>query len=170
MRPPIRGGGPQGRRTRSPLGRQVRPSSHRLGRRRRVEHLGRAGVGCLGGPGPTTWPRVDRAGPVGRHLHWGRSPPLPFLSSSSTTIASCASTSLGCRSSRPCRAGQPPAGPLAVLTHLGGARVITTRRYPLTELGVRRDKILTLHSWPPPWIVLRVIGGRKQPLWAALPS
>src|SRR5947207_277789 len=42
-RPPIRGGGPQGRRTRSPLGRQVRPSSHRLGRRRRVEHLGRAG-------------------------------------------------------------------------------------------------------------------------------
>lgn len=43
----IRGSGPQGRRTRSPLGRQVRPSSHHLGRRRRVEHLGRAGDGPL---------------------------------------------------------------------------------------------------------------------------
>jgi len=46
-RPPIRGGGPQGRRTRSPLGRRVRPSSDRLGRRRRAERLGRAGDGPL---------------------------------------------------------------------------------------------------------------------------
>jgi hypothetical protein len=41
----IRGGGRQGRRTRSPRGRQARPSSDRLGRRRRVEHPGRAGDG-----------------------------------------------------------------------------------------------------------------------------
>ena len=46
-RPPIRGGDRPGRKTRSPLGRQVRPSSHRLGLRRRVEPLGRAGDGPL---------------------------------------------------------------------------------------------------------------------------
>jgi hypothetical protein len=40
---PVRGGGPQGRRTRSPPGRQGRSRSHRLGRRRRAEHPGRPG-------------------------------------------------------------------------------------------------------------------------------
>ena len=46
-RPAIRGGGPQGRRTRSPPDRPVRPSSHRLGRRRRAGRPGRAGDGPL---------------------------------------------------------------------------------------------------------------------------